>query len=66
MTVKINDVLVDYEGICSQLSDIELVLEIASMEDSKNSSALVNTVIQDINQLISEHTKQANDYRRRI
>ena len=64
--MKINDVLVDYEGICSQLSDIELVLEIASMEDSKNSSALVNIVIQAINQLISEHTKQANDYRRRI
>ena len=66
MTVKTNDVLVDYEGICSQLSDIHLVLEMAGIENSKNSSALLNTVIQAINQLISEHTKQANEYRRRI
>ena len=66
MTVKTNDVLVDYEGICSQLSDIQLVLEMASMENGKNSSALLNTVIQAINQLISEHTKQANEYRRMI
>ena len=66
MTVKTNDVLVDYEGICSQLSYIQLVLEMAGIENSKNSSALLNTVIQAINQLISEHTKQANEYRRRI
>ena len=66
MTVKTNDVLVEYERICSQLSEIQLVLEMASMEDSKQSSALLNTVIQAMNQLISEHTQQANDYRKRI
>lgn len=49
MTVKTNDVLVEYERICSQLSEIQLVLEMASMEDGKNSSALLNTVVQAIN-----------------
>ena len=38
----------------------------ASMEDGKNSSALLNTVIQAINQLILEHTEQANNYRKMI
>ena len=66
MTVKTNDVLVEYERICLQLSEIQLVLEMASMEDSKQSSALLNTVIQAMNQLISEHTQQANDYRKGI
>ena len=66
MTVNTNDVLVDYEGLCCQLTDTLLVLEMASMEDSKQSSALLNTVIQAMNQLISEHTQQANDYRKRI
>lgn len=66
MTVKTNDVLVEYERICSQLSEIKLVLEMASMEDSKNSSALLNIVIQAINQLVSEHTEQANNYRKMI
>ena len=66
MTVKTNDVLVEYERICAQLSEIQLVLEMASMEDGKNSSALLNTVIQAINQLISEHTEQANNYRKMI
>lgn len=66
MTVKTNDVLVEYERICSQLSEIKLVLEMASMEDGKNSSALLNTVIQAINQLILEHTEQANNYRKMI
>lgn len=66
MTVKTNDVLVEYERICAQLSEIQLVLEMASVEDSKYSSALLNTVIQAINQLISEHTEQANNYRKMI
>ena len=66
MTVNTNDVLVDYEGLCCQLTDTLLVLEMASMEDSKQSSALLNTVIQAMNQLISEHTQQANDYRKGI
>lgn len=66
MTVKTNDVLVEYERICSQLSEIQLVLEMASMENGKNSSALLNTVIQAMNQLISEHTEQANNYRKLI
>lgn len=66
MTVKTNDVLVEYERICSQLSEIQLVLEMASMEDGKNSSALLNTVIQAINQLILKHTEQANNYRKMI
>ena len=66
MTVKTNDVLVEYERICSQLSEIQLVLEMASMEDGKNSSALLNTVIQAINQLILENTEQANNYRKMI
>ena len=66
MTVKTNDVLVEYERICSQLSEIQLVLEMASMEDGKNSSALLNTVIQAINQLILEHTEQAHNYRKMI
>ena len=66
MTVKTNDVLVEYERICSQLSEIQLVLEMASVEDGKYSSALLNTVIQAINQLISEHTEQANNYRKMI
>lgn len=65
-TRKQNDVLVEYERICSQLSEIQLVLEMASMEDGKNSSALLNTVIQAINQLILEHTEQANNYRKMI
>nr|DAX39869.1 MAG TPA: hypothetical protein [Caudoviricetes sp.] len=66
MTVNTNDVLVDYEGLCCQLTDTLLVLEMASMEDGKQSSALLNTVIQAMNQLISEHTQQANDYRKGI
>lgn len=66
MTVKTNDVLVEYERICSQLSEIQLVLEMASMEDGKNSSALLNTVVQAINQLILEHTEQTNNYRKMI
>lgn len=66
MTVKTNDVLVEYERICAQLSEIQLVLEMASVEDSKYSSALLNTVIQAINQLISEHTEQAKNYRKMI
>jgi len=66
MTVKTNDVLVEYERICSQLSEIQLVLEMASMEDGKNSSALLNTVVQAINQLILEHTEQANNHRKMI
>lgn len=64
--VKTNDVLGEYERICSQLSEIQLVLEMASMEDGKNSSALLNTVVQAINQLILEHTEQANNYRKMI
>ena len=32
MTVNTNDVLVDYEGLCCQLTDTLLVLEMASME----------------------------------
>jgi len=63
---KGNNMTVDYEGLCCQLTDTLLVLEMASMEDSKQSSALLNTVIQAMNQLISEHTQQANDYRKGI
>ncbi len=66
MTVNTNDVLVDYEDFCAQLSDIQLVLEMATMEDSKQSSALLNTANQAISKLISEHTQQANDYRKRL
>ena len=66
MTVNTNDVLVDYEGLCAQLSDIQLVLEMATMEDSKQSSALLNTANQAISKLILEHTQQANDYRKRL
>lgn len=66
MTVKTNDVLVEYERICSQLSEIQLVLEMASMENAKYSSALLNTIIQAMNQLILEHTEQANNYRKMI
>ena len=66
MTVNTNDVLVDYEGFCVQLSDIQLVLEMATMGDSKQSSALLNTANQAISKLISEHTQQANDYRKRL
>ena len=66
MTVNTNDVLVDYEGLCCQLTDTLLVLEMASMEDSKTIISFTKYSNPTMNQLISEHTQQANDYRKGI
>ena len=65
MKDRANDILVDYEGLCGQLTDVLEVLDFATTEHSQAiKSSIVNTSIHALQKIIADHTKQAKDYRK--
>ncbi|HEL1776635.1 TPA: hypothetical protein TXU83_000769 [Streptococcus suis] len=65
MKDRANDILVDYEGLCGQLTDVLEVLDFATAGPSQAiTSAIVNTSIHALRKIITDHTKLANNYRK--
>ncbi|HFI0183121.1 TPA: hypothetical protein ACGOZ8_001417 [Streptococcus suis] len=65
MKDRANDILVDYEGLCGQLTDVLEVLDFATTGHSQAiTSSIVNTSIHALQKIIADHTKQAKDYRK--
>lgn len=65
MKYRANDILVDYEGLCEQLTDVLEVLDFATTGHSQAiTSSIVNTSIHALQKIIADHTKQAKDYRK--
>lgn len=64
MKDRANDILVDYEGLCGQLTDIVEVLGFATTYNQPTASAIDNTSIHALQKIIADHTKLANDYRK--
>ena len=65
MKDRANDILVDYEGLCGQLTDVLEVLDFATTRHSQAiTSSIVNTSIHALQKIIADHTKQAKDYRK--
>ena len=65
MKDRANDILVNYEGLCGQLTDVMEVLDFATTGHSQAiTSSIVNTSIHALQKIIADHTKQAKDYRK--
>ena len=65
MKDRANDILVDYEELCGQLTDVLEVLDFATTGHSQAiTSSIVNTSIHALQKIIADHTKQAKDYRK--
>lgn len=65
MKDRANDILVDYEGLCGQLTDVLEVLDFATVGHSQAiTSAIINTSLHALQKIIADHTKLANDYRK--
>ncbi|MGT2743539.1 hypothetical protein [Streptococcus plurextorum] len=64
MKDRANDILVDYEGLCGQLTDVLEVLDFANAGHSQAiTSAIVNTSIHALQKIIADHKELANEYR---
>ncbi|HEM4070824.1 TPA: hypothetical protein ACGOWO_002281 [Streptococcus suis] len=64
MKDRTNDILVDYEGLCGQLTNICEVLDLATAgHDQTTTSAIVNTVLQALEKIIADHKELTNGYR---
>ncbi|HEM3201090.1 TPA: hypothetical protein U1X42_000230 [Streptococcus suis] len=64
MKDRANDILVDYEGLCGQLTDVLEVLDFATAGHSQAiTSAIVNTSIHALQRIIADHKELANEYR---
>ncbi|WP_449460357.1 hypothetical protein [Streptococcus suis] len=67
MTNKANNILVDYEGLCCQLTDILEVLVLANQGyDPKTTNAIINTSYRALKSLISEHDTLTAEYRKEL
>ncbi|HEL1568281.1 TPA: hypothetical protein U0576_001477 [Streptococcus suis] len=65
MKDRANDILVDYEGLCGQLTDICEVLDLIALGYGQTTtSAIVNTVLQALEKTIADHKELANEYRK--
>ncbi|HEM4732768.1 TPA: hypothetical protein U1060_001129 [Streptococcus suis] len=64
MKDRANDILVDYEGLCGQLTDIAEVLELATAYNQPTASAIINTTCHALQKIITDHTKLAKNYRK--
>ncbi|HEL2051331.1 TPA: hypothetical protein U2B49_001640 [Streptococcus suis] len=64
MKDRANDILVDYEGLCGQLTDVLEVLDFTTAGHSQAiTSAIVNTSIHALQRIIADHKELANEYR---
>lgn len=64
MKDRANDILVDYEGLCGQLTDLLEVLDFATTGHSQAiTSSIVNTSIHALQKIIADHKELANEYR---
>ncbi len=64
MKDRANDILVDYEGLCGQLTDVLEVLDFATTGHSQAiTSSFVNTSIHALQKIIADHKELANEYR---
>ncbi|HFI0618106.1 TPA: hypothetical protein ACGOZH_001598 [Streptococcus suis] len=64
MKDRANDILVDYEGLCGQLTDVLEVLDFATTGHSQAiTSSIVNTSIHALQKIIADHKELANEYR---
>ncbi|HEL1607520.1 TPA: hypothetical protein TXL49_001572 [Streptococcus suis] len=64
MKDRANDILVDYEGLCGQLTDICEVLDLIALGHGQTTtSAIVNTVLQALEKTIADHKELTNRYR---
>ncbi len=64
MKDRANDILVDYEGLCGQLTDVMEVLDFATTGHSQAiTSSIVNTSIHALQKIIADHKELANEYR---
>ena len=64
MRDRANDILVDYEGLCGQLTDVLEVLDFATTGHSQAiTSSIVNTSIHALQKIIADHKELANEYR---
>ncbi|WP_317334453.1 hypothetical protein [Streptococcus orisratti] len=66
MTKNANDILVDYEGLCGQLTDVLRVLESASQESEPQSNAMLHTAYHALCHLVDFHNEQTVQYRKEI
>lgn len=67
MKDRSNDILVDYEGLCGQLSDISEVLELATVGDNQiATSAIINTTLQALQKIITDHKELTETYREEL
>lgn len=66
MTDKINNILVDYEGLCGEIRDVLEVLELASLEDGSRTFPILHTANHALKKLITEHSNLANKYRQEL
>ncbi len=64
MRDRANDILVYYEGLCGQLTDVLEVLGVATAYNQPTASAIINTTCHALQKIIADHTKQAKDYRK--
>lgn len=64
---KVNDILVDYEGLCGQLADILEVIDLASAgNEITTKRAVINTVYYAISQLRLTHSETIEEYRKEL
>ena len=64
MKDRANDILVDYERLCGQLTDVLEVLGVATAYHQPTASAIIKTTCHALQKIIADHTKQAKDYRK--
>ncbi|HEL2203749.1 TPA: hypothetical protein TZE22_001072 [Streptococcus suis] len=64
MKDRANDILVDYEWLCGQLTDICEVLDLITVGHGQTTtSAIINTVLQALEKTIADHKELTNRYR---